>query len=353
MPDWWDNHPAERYWCEITDRDDIGVDLRTPQHRQDGRSVWHYSLVADVRPGDIVFHYRGRAFIAASVAGGPLESGVMDWTPHIVRRPEWRGLRVPSWLLPLSGTVWSDAPLSLEQLRSSPIDSEWIVNWNSQKRRSYARVASPFMKYGNTLRGNDAYLTKMPAEFVARFGQLRELASRLEDRQEELNTLNDSLASSTSEPNYRDQSASEYWAHIQGGHRRVTRRHAALVNGVSAWLSQRGLLPENPFPLDMALAEPAPLIIEAKTVGPKSPLLAVRHAVGQLHEYKYFGEERFRDADLCILLDAEPDHPGLVEYVEAHLGMLISWWTDHTVCGGPKTGTWFSQIGAAVRVVNL
>ena len=27
MPEWWEGPPAERYWCEVTERDDIGADL--------------------------------------------------------------------------------------------------------------------------------------------------------------------------------------------------------------------------------------------------------------------------------------------------------------------------------------
>ena len=31
MADWWDGIPDERYWCEVTDRDDIGANLWCPQ----------------------------------------------------------------------------------------------------------------------------------------------------------------------------------------------------------------------------------------------------------------------------------------------------------------------------------
>ncbi len=38
MTDWWSTIPDEAYWCEITDRVDIGVDLKCPQRDERGRT---------------------------------------------------------------------------------------------------------------------------------------------------------------------------------------------------------------------------------------------------------------------------------------------------------------------------
>ena len=42
MPYWWEASPVERYWCEITDRDDIGADLKCPQTDETGDEYWSY-----------------------------------------------------------------------------------------------------------------------------------------------------------------------------------------------------------------------------------------------------------------------------------------------------------------------
>lgn len=42
----WDEASGERYWLRITDRQDLGVDLRAPQAGYNGRDVWSYSLYA-------------------------------------------------------------------------------------------------------------------------------------------------------------------------------------------------------------------------------------------------------------------------------------------------------------------
>jgi len=69
---WWSTLPGERYWCEITDRNKVGEDLICPQTNESGKSYWSYSLILDIRPGDVVFHYYtpAKAFVGASIATG-------------------------------------------------------------------------------------------------------------------------------------------------------------------------------------------------------------------------------------------------------------------------------------------
>ncbi len=64
MPNWWDGRSNERYWCEVTDRADVGSDLKAPQKNEADADYWSYSLIEEVVPGDVVFHYstRDKAF---------------------------------------------------------------------------------------------------------------------------------------------------------------------------------------------------------------------------------------------------------------------------------------------------
>jgi hypothetical protein len=174
MTDWWSEDPRESYWCEITDRMDIGEDLKCPQEKEDGRPYWSYDLIRSVWPGDIVFHYstRERAFVGASVAGGPIEERPIFWVPHgTVGRANasQRQLR-PGWWLPLYGFHPASEPLSISALRN-PVDEEWIRTWISDKAQApgVRRVAAPFQRYGGPLRASQGYLTKMPQDFIARW----------------------------------------------------------------------------------------------------------------------------------------------------------------------------------------
>lgn len=101
---WWQELEGETYWLELTDREDLGVDLRAPLLDEAGKPNWRYTLFQEVQPGDTVFHYQKRSggIVAVStVAGVPAEHPIV-WgargsyarekgtTPHT--RP---GYRVP------------------------------------------------------------------------------------------------------------------------------------------------------------------------------------------------------------------------------------------------------------------
>ncbi|WP_324276832.1 hypothetical protein [Blastococcus brunescens] len=55
---WWTADPAQRYWMEITLRDDLGANLKAPKLNA---GVWSYDLVGEVKPGDRVLHWSGKA----------------------------------------------------------------------------------------------------------------------------------------------------------------------------------------------------------------------------------------------------------------------------------------------------
>ncbi len=78
---WWEGDPAERFWCEITAREDVGGDLLCPQTDGSGRRYWSYSIITSIRPGDIVFHYSTaqRAFVA-TVDVDKHDQAVWVWT---------------------------------------------------------------------------------------------------------------------------------------------------------------------------------------------------------------------------------------------------------------------------------
>ena len=75
MNTWWSELPDERFWIEITDRDVVGQDLRATEPSPGEVDPWGRALVDEVRPGDVVFHYRkqesaitGRSVVASRAA---------------------------------------------------------------------------------------------------------------------------------------------------------------------------------------------------------------------------------------------------------------------------------------------
>ena len=179
----------------------------------------------------------------------------------------------------------------------------------------------------------------MPADFVERWEPLRKLADRLSDTQERLTQLAQS-APPTLTPTrghskeFRPKSADEYAAMIRGGVQVRSRHHERLVKEVGELLQQAGAVVSTPHPIDLLMTSPHMVIFEAKIVGGRDPALAVREAVGQLLEYRYFLGPR--DAELCIVLDEEP--PALlISYVEDELRMWIAWCQDRHLATGPKS----------------
>jgi hypothetical protein len=107
MSNWWDGSSRERYWCEVTDRTDIGSDLKAPQKNEAGQDYWSYSLMKYVVPGDVVLHYstRQKAFVGASVAGGPMEERpIVLGTARYGRTRQELGATGTPWLL--APAVW-------------------------------------------------------------------------------------------------------------------------------------------------------------------------------------------------------------------------------------------------------
>ena len=50
--EWWRENPRGKFWLEITDRADLGVDLNALQRKDDGKEFWGYSLIKLVRDGE-------------------------------------------------------------------------------------------------------------------------------------------------------------------------------------------------------------------------------------------------------------------------------------------------------------
>jgi len=316
MAYWWEQDPDERYWVEITDRPDIGADLKCPQDDEGGKKQWSYRLINLIWPGDIVFHYSKpkKEFVGASVAGGPLETRPILWAPHgtVGRKKTQKRTPRPGWWLPLYQYTHSATPLGIAELRKRE-EARWIWEWTTEKKERLGTVAAPFQLDPNSLRPNQAYLAKMPADFVRRWEPLNDLAERLAGRQDEFAEMArtfppaGSMSNKVRSAEFKPKSADEYVAQIRGGVQRrceATRDSCALLVSI---LQSKGAKVSTPHPIDLLMTSPATVLFEAKVVRGGNAVQAVREAVGQLLEYRYFlGPQT---AELCVLLDtAAPNY---------------------------------------------
>lgn len=347
MANWWDGQSNERYWCEVTDREDLGADLKAPQKDEANQNYWSYSLIEQVLPGDIVFHYstRHKAFAGASVAGGPMEERPILWAPHGTSGRTKNSTREdrerPGYWRPLYGYRQATPPLPLATL-AEPLEVDWLRKW-VDARKDAGPLRLPLQLRSDGLRAGQGYLFKVPADFVERWTTLRDLADALDERAEQLSEYVSLDQSSTPPtlPGFHPKSEADYTAIISARVQHRTRSHEKLVRLTGEWFKSHGVVIANPHPKDLQIISPVSAIVEAKVVGRRDPLFAVREALGQLHEYRHFIGPH--DAELAILLDAEPT-TAVIRYVENHLHMSMLWLVDTDLSGGPL---------AQARILNV
>lgn len=182
--DWWAGDPAERYWMEITDRTELlGDDLNAPTLNGSGRPEWSYSLVAETRPGDIVFHWHKNlvgqpALVGWSEVLGPLaiDSGY-TWLAHGTRG---RARGVPTsghgWVMPCSGLTRLPRPVSHTRLAELEPRLRDVHRDLAQRVRGALYFPFNFHK-ARPLRAAQAYLTKFPSALLAVIPELAEPAA--------------------------------------------------------------------------------------------------------------------------------------------------------------------------------
>jgi len=146
---WWAGDDRERFWLEITDRPDIGVDLHAPQRDASSRRSPGYSLLWWVERGDLVFHYdlNVRAVTAWSRAVGEVTEAPVVWLSHrgATRRRLGSARAQPGWWLDLEGPYPLPTPLSLTRLREQ---AETVRAVLTQLERQHPRpLYFPFFFY--------------------------------------------------------------------------------------------------------------------------------------------------------------------------------------------------------------
>jgi hypothetical protein len=123
MNHWWTEEPAERYWLETTDREDLGADLRAPETDDSGRDNWRYTLFKYALVGDIVLHYRNggpvRGIVGWSRISGRWHSRPIVWAARgtYARDKGTRPHERPGFVVPLSDSHWLPTPITVDQIR--------------------------------------------------------------------------------------------------------------------------------------------------------------------------------------------------------------------------------------------
>jgi hypothetical protein len=319
MAYWWDGDAAERYWVEIRQVSGIGTYLTCPDTDDAGKPNPWYELVASVHPGDVVYHWNVREsrFIGrSSVAAAP---------EHLEAQGEY--------FVELEGFSPLVADVSRQDLLAR-VDGIYAL-------RDKLEAAFPgslylpfqFTKDRSKFRFISNYFGKLPAVLVEElFGPDGMAWTRVDDVPDDAETA-DAQEDRSPDPGtprrgflqpFQSKADSDYMVQIVGGRRRRSRRHEKLVNDCATWLKANDREPARNAAIDLGLQD-EPVIIEAKMVGKSWPS-AIRQAVGQLYEYRYFKVSDPK-AHLVFLADqAVPD--AWVTYLERDRNVGVMWPTS-------------------------
>lgn len=167
--EWWIDNPEERYWMEITDRENLGANLIAPTLGKGDKETFSYALVSHVQPGDVVFHWWKRAGRTASIVGYSTVSGdsfdsEITWEAH---GPHSAGVRTtPAYEAPLTDFTELDTEITLEDLRTQEAKLRRIHD--ALKLAVGGAIYFPWaFSDKRPLRTTQGYLVKMPASVVA------------------------------------------------------------------------------------------------------------------------------------------------------------------------------------------
>lgn len=177
---WWDGDLDEHYWLEETDRTDIGADLHAPLTDSAGRDNWRYTLFREAAPGDVVFHYDGKAdaIVGRSVIAGPPRPIETTWAARgsYARARKAEATKLPGYSVPLRDYERIARPVTLQTIRGARAGLDEAIA-ALRARHGRASLYFPFELSSRPVRPMQGYAFKLPAAVVELLG-LEPLRSR-------------------------------------------------------------------------------------------------------------------------------------------------------------------------------
>jgi len=161
---------------EVTNRPDIGTDLKAPVAARGGAATPGYALVRAVKPGDVVVHYDSpqEQIVGASLVTGESESAALFWVARgtSARQAGEQARWLPGIRVPLDNFAVVDPTISLGDIR---LKEEALLEIRDElEKRNRGAVYFPWTPYGDgPIRTWQSYLVKLPQAAVDLFPRLR------------------------------------------------------------------------------------------------------------------------------------------------------------------------------------
>jgi predicted RNA-binding protein with PUA-like domain len=121
MNRWWKSDSSERYWLESTDREDLGSNLQAPIADDSGKENWRYTLLREIRPGDVIFHYHKKeaAIVGRSVARTQSRNAPIVWGARgtFARKKGTQPFERPGLRVEIDDFERLENPITLDKIR--------------------------------------------------------------------------------------------------------------------------------------------------------------------------------------------------------------------------------------------
>ena len=169
---WWDSDASENYWIEITDREDLGENLKAPMYNQSGEEFWSYSFLKLLKQNDIVLHYhkKYKKILGISQVEDIYSESQLKWAARgsfsrrFKTKPYWR----KGWQVPLKNFRLLEKPIHLESI----IKKQEIIKKEYNKLKLVHKTALYFpfeLSEKRPSRPMQGYLFKFPKFMVKLF----------------------------------------------------------------------------------------------------------------------------------------------------------------------------------------
>tara|TARA_B100001939_G_scaffold347696_1_gene370165 strand:+ start:1392 stop:2444 length:1053 start_codon:yes stop_codon:yes gene_type:complete len=174
---WWDE--SEYFWLEITNRDKsleisqrrgfIGDNIWIPQFQTNGNRNAYYSLVAMVKPGDVVFHYSKtkQGIVGYSKVQTYAYEDRDVWGPLGSYASESKPFLREIFKADLTDFTEYNEPLTIIQMREN---QSLIQDTLSSLQEEFGTLYAPFIVKNNQLEPPQAYFAKFPKDIVKLLG---------------------------------------------------------------------------------------------------------------------------------------------------------------------------------------
>ena len=172
---WWRDSSDEVYWMEVTRREDLAAYIEAPATNEKGKPYWGYSLIHDLEPGDLVFHYDGakKAIAAVSRVREAASPRTITWAARgtSARQSGATPRERPGFRVETDEFRWLPHPVSLSDIRARRTALQGIKERieNENGRSSYF----PF-QFTTPMKAQQGYLLKVPREVVGLFPSMRD-----------------------------------------------------------------------------------------------------------------------------------------------------------------------------------